>query len=89
MKIGSNGRRNNDQPKRTILVRNKRNTSKDQKTVKISPYRSMEDGKSAPFSKNNLSPIREVISETNNPEKQRRQSYVTWSDQRSVSSDVF
>ena len=90
MKIGSNERRHILRPKRAILVNNKNNPSKDQKVVRISPYRTMEDGTSLPLSyKNHLSPIREVSSEIRLEDsvKQRRQSYVTWSDQRSVTSE--
>lgn len=91
MKIGNSEKRNVVQPKRTILVRNKTSdnnaVSKEQKKVKISPYRTMENGREVPISLK-LSPIREVNSESqlDTGLGGERQSYVTWSDQRSVIS---
>ena len=91
MKIGNSEKRNVVQPKRTILVRNKTSdnnaVSKEQKKVKISPYRTMENGREVSISLK-LSPIREVNSESqlDTGLGGERQSYVTWSDQRSVIS---
>lgn len=92
MKIGNSEKRNIVQPKRTILVRNKTSdnnaVSKEQKKVKISPYRKMENGREVPITLKKLSPIREVNSESqlDTGLGGERQSYVTWSDQRSVIS---
>lgn len=91
LRIKSNGRKTFEKPKRTILVRNKTTQQKEQKQSKISPYRTMEGGRIVPTAKNALSPVRECHSESNLSQnnRPRRQSYVTWSDQRCITSEPF
>ena len=86
LQIGSK-KRESGKPGKTILVKNKKMNNEEEvlttsTSKKISPYRTMDGGKLPPVKpKTNLSPIREGKSEGKSL-RNRRASYVTWSDQK-------